>query len=640
MNIDNLHPLIRRQLKRLAESGEISISTLPEVLLTTISEAYVRADDDRKRFEHSIRLSNRDLEERYELLEKQHQKLEESKIQLERSHALLMDTLNATNDAIVVFDRRGHVVITNEQFIELFGLEQHASSLKRTVIRQSLKMRVGNFDELTKVWNFNKQHPTESSYCLLELVNGKFVECVTNPRLFQDQVIGRVWSFNDVTAIKRNERLAIHNSNHDPLTGLPNRNLLTEWLKREVSRDIKKQKSTAVLFIGVDGFKAINDTQGVEFGDQLLCLISQRLKNAARGASLARHGGDEFVILTENTGSTHEISQLSEDILRQLSQPFTLNDQAIHISVSIGIALFPIDGQNPESLLRKSNIAMFHAKQKGRNNFQFFAERLEQAAHRRLQLRNDLRRALQNNEFRLVYQPKIDFENRLIRGAEALIRWIPENGHPVSPADFIPAAEENGFIVEIGEWVINEVGRQMAEWRDKGTICPVSLNISTKHFRSGNLVSSMRKMLKNYDLEPSLIEVEVTESACMEDLPKTIAALSSLRDIGFKCSIDDFGTGFSSLGYLLALPIDVLKIDKVFIDNATQSRKQQALIKTIVDLAHTLELIVVAEGIEDLPTAELLRGLSCDLAQGYYFSRPLKPDDFYRIFRAGRPLPE
>lgn len=586
-------------------------------------------------------LNKKLADERYELLEQQHQALEESKRQLEYSHALLKDTLDSTNDAVIVLDLTGRVIIHNQQFLKMFGLQLHAETLDKHDIRRSFGELIENLDELTSVWDFNKQFPDQPGYCVLKLIDDRSIECFTTPRMLGDTPIGRVWSFNDISEIKRNEQLAVHNSHHDSLTGLPNRNLLVEWLKREATRENGRSsnKSVAVLFIGVDGFKTINDTKGIEFGDRLLCLISQRLKSLAGNSALARHGGDEFVILVDNSNDGFRVALLAEEVLQQINQPFTLLGQTVDISVSVGIALYPEDGDNPETLLRKSNIAMFHAKQKGRNNFQFFAEQLEQQAHQRLQLRSDLRRALQNSEFHLVYQPKILLSNFSINGAEALIRWQPPNGGLVSPAQFIPSAEENGFIVDIGEWVIDEVGRQLAAWRDTGVVCPVSLNISAKHFQVAGLVGSIMEMLKRHSLDSSLIEVEVTESAFIEDMTKTVKALTDLKALGVICSIDDFGTGFSSLSYLLTLPIDVLKIDKVFIDNVAQSRKQQSLVKSILELAHTLDMRVVAEGIEDLATADLLKAMNCDMAQGFYFSRPLLPDDFHRILTAGGSLP-
>ncbi|GAA3954004.1 putative bifunctional diguanylate cyclase/phosphodiesterase [Allohahella marinimesophila] len=642
MTDSRFHSLLARQLERLAEADGVDAATLPTSFLQAVNEAYLQHDEARRVFERTIDLSNRDLEERYELLEKQHKALDDSTSQLKLSHALLYDTLNSTKDAVVVLDLKGNVIIHNKQFRKMFGVPAEATPLDKHHIRSCFKARVENLDELTSVWNFNKQYPAQTSRCMIMLKDDRFVECYTIPRLRDGETIGRVWSFSDITEIKRSEQLAVHNSHHDALTGLPNRNLLTEWLKREAAReprDLKNRKSTAVLFIGVDGFKVVNELQGVEFGDRLLCLIAQRLTNACRGSALARHGGDEFVVLAENLGDTFQITLLAEEILQQISQPFMLSSQTIHISVSIGIALFPGDGQNPETLLRKSNIAMFHAKQKGRNNFQFFADQLELMAHHRLQLRNDLRRALTNQEFRLVYQPKIDLATREIRGAEALIRWQPANGDPISPAQFIPSAEENGFIVEIGEWVIDEVGRQLAEWREQGRGCPVALNISTKHFQLGDLVGSIKQMIERYNIEPDLIEIEVTESAFIEDMPKTALALTTLRAMGVLCSIDDFGTGFSSLSYLLTLPIDILKIDKIFVDNATQSAKQQALLKTIVELAHALDIRVVAEGIEDEATGTLLHQLHCDMAQGFYFSRPLPPETFHTLLLSGGSLP-
>lgn len=641
MTEPNRHKLLARQLERLAEDHSITADKLPHSFLDAVDEAYTQHDEARRRFERTIELSNRDLEERYELLEKQHKALDNSTTELKQSHELLSDTLNSTKDAIVVLDLKGRVIIHNKQFLKMFGIPRDRP-LDKFEIRRRFKACVDNLDELTSVWNFNKQYPEQTSRCVVMLKNERFLECFTTPRLHDNVPIGRVWSFSDITEIKRNEQLAVHNSHHDALTGLPNRNLLTEWLKREAARepsDLKAKKSTAVLFIGVDGFKVVNELQGVEFGDRLLCLIAQRLTNACKGAALARHGGDEFVVLSEDANDTFQVTLLAEEILHQITQPFTLLGQTIHISVSIGIALFPGDGQNPETLLRKSNIAMFHAKQKGRNNFQFFADQLELMAHHRLQLRKDLRRALLNKEFKLVYQPKIDLATRRIRGAEALIRWQPAQGDPISPAQFIPSAEENGFIVEIGEWVIDEVGRQLAEWREQGQVCPVALNISTKHFQLGDLVGSIDQMLRRYQIDPGLIEIEVTESAFIEDMPKTALALTTLRTMGVLCSIDDFGTGFSSLSYLLTLPIDILKIDKIFVDNATQSAKQQALLKTIVELAHALDIRVVAEGIEDEATGVLLHQLNCDMAQGFYFSRPLPPQVFHKLLLSGGSLP-
>jgi diguanylate cyclase len=431
-----------------------------------------------------------------------------------------------------------------------------------------------------------------------------------------------------------------HAATHDALTGLPNRVLLADRLRQAIARASRDEMRFAVLVVDLDRFKAINDSLGHIAGDELLQEVARRLAGLLRKEdSLARLGGDEFVLLIHEVSVPADAEQVARKILTQVALPFQLAGLDVHVSPSVGISLCPDDGDDSETLLQHADAAMYHAKKKGRNTFQFFAPAMNAFARERLELESGLRTALAQREFELHYQPKVDVATGRIESAEALIRWRHPKRGLIPPGGFIPLAEETGFIVQLGEWVLYEACRQARAWQDEGVHLRMAVNLSARQFRQDSLIETVRGALTAARLEPRYLELELTESAVMQDAESSVQIMRRLSDAGLRISVDDFGTGYSSLSYLRRLPLDKLKIDRSFIREIVTSRDDAEIVRAIVTLAHSLHLKVIAEGVETAEQLTFLRALGCDQYQGFYCSPPLPPAQFIALLPR-RPIDE
>jgi diguanylate cyclase len=429
-----------------------------------------------------------------------------------------------------------------------------------------------------------------------------------------------------------------HLATHDALTGLPNRALLDDRLQQAIAHADRDMRSFALLVCDLDRFKLINDSLGHRAGDELLQEVASRLNGVVRAAdTVARIGGDEFVLIGTSIADAEDAAGLAARVIDVLQAPVRIAAIDIHTSPSIGIAMYPDDGATIQALLAHADAAMYSAKQHGRGNFRRYAPGMHAGTEDRVQLESDLHNAVTLNQFELYYQPKVDTRTGAVRSAEALIRWAHPTRGIVSPADFIPLAEECGLIGPIGAWVIREACRQARAWQDDG-VPPlrVSVNLSASQFRDSGLVESIRRALDDARLAPRYLEVELTESAVMSDPEQSIAILEHLSAMGVLVSVDDFGTGYSSMSYLRRFPIDKLKIDRVFIDEIVSRPEDASIVRAIVSLAHSLRLKVVAEGVETPAQLEFLKTAGCDEYQGYHFSRPLPAADFERLIRKSR----
>lgn len=452
----------------------------------------------------------------------------------------------------------------------------------------------------------------------------------------------------DITERKMAEDQIRFLAYYDNLTRLPNRTFSTELLTRALTYAKRYNTLMATLFIDLDAFKRINDTLGHSIGDELLKAVAERLLKSVRKSdyvsrsdnddadevsnTVSRLGGDEFIVILTEIIHDYDASTVARRILHDLAKPFMLNGHEVFISASIGISLYPTDGQDVEALLRNADIAMYHAKEQGKNNFQFYAESMNSMAIERLRLENELRKALERNEFQLYFQPKVRVENKELIGVEALLRWNhPEHGM-LLPSEFISLAEETGLIVPIGGWVLRTACEQAKTWQAIGLQpLPISVNISQRQFEQDLFLESVLDALRSTHLSPHFLELEITESLIMHDPEKVISMLGELKDTGIMVSIDDFGTGYSSLEYLRRLPLDALKIDRSFITHAVTNADDAAIARAVIAMAHSLNLKVIAEGVENNAQLEFLRGLDCDEAQGFLFGRPVPADECARL---------
>ena len=457
-----------------------------------------------------------------------------------------------------------------------------------------------------------------------------------------------------ISDLKKAKDQISHMSFHDKLTNLPNRNLFEDRLKQAVIQAERNNRKIGIFFLDLDNFKRINDSFGHQTGDLLLRKIAERLISGLRtidivkkhGAdqdlpTIARMGGDEFTILLTEINTAQDTIRIAELIKNIISEPFKLYDQEVFITSSVGIAAYPDDGRDVNSLLKNAHSAMYYAKESGRNNFQFYEKSMNKSAYNRLILENELRTAIDNKEFILHYQPRIDIRSGKTISMEALIRWIqPEKG-TISPLEFIPLAEESGLIVPIGEWVLRNACRQIREWQNSG-LQPVriSINLSAQQFAKKNLVHIIDKTLKEFSLDPSCLELEITESVLMQNTELTISMLSDLKKMGIQLSMDDFGTGYSSFSYLKLFPLDVLKIDRSFINDIPHNADSASIVAAIIAMSHNLNLTVIAEGVETEQQLDYLREKGCDEVQGFLFSRPLPVEEMSKWLSMNMPEEE
>jgi diguanylate cyclase (GGDEF)-like protein/PAS domain S-box-containing protein len=437
----------------------------------------------------------------------------------------------------------------------------------------------------------------------------------------------------DISKRKKAEEQVELLAYYDSLTGIANRNLLYEHLSEAVTRNEKRGQTFAVMFLDLDRFKMINDTYGHSFGDLLLQKVSTRLTNSiGEEGKIFRYGGDEFIIVLE-TDKRSKVSETAEKIIFMLASPFVIKDRQMFISTSIGISIYPKDGENVEALIQNSDIAMYNAKENGKNNYQYYTSSLNLSHRWRMELETGLRNAITNNELSLHYQPQVDLVSNQIIGLEALIRWKHPDYGFISPAEFIPLAEETGLIFSIGKWVLKTACTQCKQWIDMGLpIDSVAVNVSPLQFREKNFVASVNQILEESDLPPKYLELEITESVT-SNVDQALSIMKEIKEIGVNFAIDDFGTGYSSLNYLRHFPIHKLKIDKSFIDEINQNKDGEEIVKTIIELGNRLRFQVIAEGVEHEQQMSFLKENNCFLAQGYFFSKPLPAEEIKVLLR-------
>jgi diguanylate cyclase (GGDEF)-like protein/PAS domain S-box-containing protein len=470
------------------------------------------------------------------------------------------------------------------------------------------------------------------------------IEALYLPHFAADgSTLGHFSIVQDVTERERNEALLQYLASHDQLTRLPNRNRFLEQLTAEIARAARYEYKLGVLFIDLDRFKNVNDTLGHDFGDSLLIAVAERFRATLREVDMvARLGGDEFTAILSEIKNPQEAAASAQRLLNSLKTPIVINGQEIFAGASIGISLFPDNGTDTKILLRNADVAMYRAKEMGKNTFQFFSQEITASSVERLVLENNLRRAAERGEFVLHYQPIVDLESLRIVGMESLIRWDSPNAGPVPPGTFIPLAEESGLIVPIGEWVLETACRAAHAFHQQGHAgLRIAVNLSPKQFRHRDLAQTIADTLARTGLAARHLELEITESSVMENPDAAVRTMHALKEMGVHLSIDDFGTGYSSLSQLKRFPITTLKVDQSFVKDIPADEDNAAIASAIIAMGQRLRLVLVAEGVETTEQMAFLRERGCQYAQGYLFSRPMPGDQLGALLATGvdRPLP-
>ncbi|MDA8621296.1 EAL domain-containing protein [Psychrosphaera sp.] len=620
-----MHRLLKRQIKKYLSNTEVE-GDLAE-FINAIDLAYEQSEKELALIDRSLDLTSTELSSRNESLRDEVEKQRAVQSELSHSLAALNATFDSTGEAIIAVNLEGAVTKYNQMAAQLFN-----PNLLNTRQLTFLKFKsvLKQIDDVTRFSHKVRQiknNQLSDLYGQFKFKDGRFFEYHTLPQVQNNEVLGRVWCFRDISELKHNEAMVQHQAFHDALTGLPNRALLDDRLSHGITYCNRFNTQLSVLFIDLDDFKKVNDNAGHQAGDAVLKEVTRRINSCIRDVdTIARLGGDEFVVLLENLQDLNTSSVISNRIIDSIVKPFLIGDSEFYISSSIGISIYPKDGDNTDELLRKADMAMYHAKALGKNNHQYFDSELERTSIQQLQIENHLREAIHKNEFHLNYQPKVDLKTNRIIGFEALLRW---NQTEVSnaPDVFIPVAEQTGLINDIGLWVLDQACSDAKYWVDQGYgLMPIAVNVSPVEFRNKRLIEQIKMTINKYGIPPSAIEIEITESLFLDNISLVKSILQKLRDFGVSVAVDDFGTGYSSLQYLHELPIDILKIDKSFILDLSNQPHNAAIADSIINLGHNLGLKVVAEGIENQSSMSFLQHRGCDIGQGYFMYKPMSKD--------------
>ncbi|MGM7720035.1 EAL domain-containing protein [Metabacillus sp. Hm71] len=565
------------------------------------------------------------IKERTMELTEKNQELENVVGELQRLSREKELILNSAGDGIVGLDIEGYITFCNPAAKTILGYsseeligKSYRSFYSSENFNQASFLKSSEKDTIYTDETFIRKDKTEfpAEYAITSIKE-------------KNQVIGYVVTFKDITVRKQLEEKINYHAYYDSLTNLPNRLLLHDRLNQGLAYAQLHNEQLAVLFLDLDRFKTINDTLGHSYGDLLLQKVAERLNACAyKGCTVSRQGGDEFTIILPIVRCENEVRTFSEQVIAAFKDPFDLKGNEVFVKTSIGISMFPQDGEDAEDLIKKADTAMYKAKELAGNDYQFYTTAMDYRSLEHVKLENSLYKALDLDELQIYYQPQYDIKDKQIFGVEALLRWDHRTKGMISPGEFIPLAEETGLIVPIGEWVLRNACKQIKEWQMQGyPKMTVSVNVSAQQFNKPNFVNMVKEIIEEIELSPHYLELELTENLIIQNTEETLHKMSRLKELGIKISIDDFGTGYSSLGYLKNFPINTLKIDRSFINEVCHDPKNAAITNTIITLAHNLNLHVIAEGVETIEQIEFLSSNNCYRIQGYYYSRPIRPDD-------------
>jgi diguanylate cyclase (GGDEF)-like protein/PAS domain S-box-containing protein len=555
--------------------------------------------------------------------------------ELRAREAEIRRLVDANIIGVCFWDMDGGISEANDAFLQIVGYSRQdllEGKIRPTDVTPA-KYRAATEQALEEVRRNGTFTPYEKEFIRKD---GRRVPVLMGGALFEGSQQNGVGFVLDLTELKQAQERVSYMAHHDTLTGLSNRILLQDRMKQAITHAHRNRTQMAVLFIDLDHFKHINDSLGHEVGDHLLQAVAVRLRDCLReDDSLARLGGDEFVLTLPTLNGSKDAALVAQKVLNSLSQPFDIDGHALHISCSIGISLYPYDGTDVEMLMRTADTAMYHAKQQGRSNYQFFTTALNDAVRQRFDVERQLRQALARDEFTLHYQPQIDIKTGTIRAAEALLRWQPPGRAAISVGEFISIAEDTGLIIPIGEWVLREACRQLKCWHNNGyPDLQIAVNLSARQFYQPNLADTIRQILNETELPASALDLEITETILMQGSKANIAALKQFSAMGIKLSVDDFGTGYSSLAYLQRFPVHTLKIDQSFVRGIGTDSNDTALVTAIIAMTKSLNLDVIAEGVETAGQAKFLQSHGCPVAQGFYYSKAVSAQAFSDLLQS------
>ena len=624
-----MHKLFTKLLAKATNpSGQVDLDLLGQL----VSTAFAEADHDRRRTDRSIALMVEELDRLNRGLEKTVD--ERTKALFQREAELICQNqrfdaaINNMLQGLCMFDDENRLLVCNAHYAKMYNLtaeHMKVGTPHRTILEHRAATGMCPKDEEDFVERVIERTSCRQSYVVVnELTDGRIIASTHQP------IAGGGWVgvHQDITEQRRAEEKIAHMAHHDALTGLPNRVLLREQLNRHLN-GVQRDASFAVLCLDLDYFKQVNDTLGHPVGDVLLCAVANRLRESVGDADVvARLGGDEFAIIQIGVEQPTSASSLAQRLVDGLAKPFAVDGHEIVIGTSVGISVTPSDGTDADVLLKNADMALYRAKENGRSGFSFFESEMDAKMHERRTLEIDLRKAIALGEFELFYQPLMNLESDTFTGFEALLRWNHPTKGMISPASFIPLAEDTGLIIPLGEWVLREACSEASRWPES---IKVAVNLSPVQFRSKNLVAMVTSAIANSGIAATRLELEITETAMLQNTEQTLAVLHMLQDIGVSVSMDDFGTGYSSLSYLRSFPFDKIKIDQSFVRDLDKGDEAIAIIRAISGLGRTLGMMTTVEGIETKAQLEQIRAEGCNEVQGYLLSRPQPASEVPRL---------